>query len=64
MNPSHRASRWAGAVAILILGSIAGGRWLGDGFYALPQNPAVAEIRAPVLVVLAGGKFRIDAALD
>ncbi len=63
-GPSHRASRWAGAIAILILGSIAGVRWAGDNFYDLPRNPPVADIRAPVVVVLAGGKFRIDAALD
>jgi uncharacterized SAM-binding protein YcdF (DUF218 family) len=62
---AHRPSVWAGAASIFILLLIVAIRLLGDKLYDFPVNPGPLEIpKNSAIVVLAGGKFRIEAALS
>lgn len=61
----HRPSAWAGAVAIFLLLLIVTIRLSGDKLYDFPVNPGPTETpKNSAIVVLAGGKFRIEAALS
>lgn len=62
---AHRPSVYAGAIAVFILLLIAGVRVLGAQLYDYPSNPPSNEI-APdsVIICLAGGRGRIDAAFE
>lgn len=65
--PSHprRSSYWAGGLSIVIMLSIVGLRTIGDRLYDFPPNPPLANITSkPLVVCLAGGKGRIEAAFD
>lgn len=60
---AHKPSLYAGAIAIFILSLIAGIRFFGDYLYDYSENLNVKEIPEDALIVcLAGGKFRIEAA--
>ncbi|MGZ3649701.1 MAG: YdcF family protein [Bdellovibrionota bacterium] len=62
-GPKHRSSIWAGAISILLLLAIIGIRVGGDTLYDYPANPApLAFPKDTVIVCLAGGKHRIEAA--
>jgi uncharacterized SAM-binding protein YcdF (DUF218 family) len=61
----HRPSAWAGAIAIFILLMIAGIRVYGDNLYDYPENLAAENLpKDSVIVCLAGGKYRIEAAFS
>jgi len=54
---------WAGALSILILSLIAALRLFGDQLYNFPNNPEITAIpQDSVIICLAGGKFRVEAA--
>lgn len=62
-GPSHVSSLWAGALSILLLCGIGAIRLLGDQLYHYPANPDTAAIsNESVIICLAGGKFRVEAA--
>lgn len=59
----HRPSAWSGALAILLLSLIASLRLFGDRLYEYPANPALSQLPEDAVVIcLAGGKFRVEAA--
>lgn len=61
----HRPSAWAGAISILLLLLIAGIRVFGDNLYDYPDNPPADSLpKDGVIVCLAGGKYRIEAAFS
>lgn len=62
-GPSHASSYWAGALSILLLSLICAIRLLGDRLYHYPANPEISGIPSDsVIICLAGGKFRVEAA--
>ncbi len=64
-GPTHRPSVWAGVISIFLLLLITAIRFLGDELYAYPPNPPTDQLpKNAVIVCLAGGKFRIQAALS
>lgn len=63
----HRPSAWAGAIAVFLLLLIAGIRVFGDNLYEFPPNLEISALpkeKDSVLVCLAGGKYRIEAAFS
>lgn len=65
-GPTHRPSVWAGAISIFLLLLIAGIRVYGDYLYDYPANPTPSDLKPKdgVIVCLAGGKYRIEAAFS
>jgi uncharacterized SAM-binding protein YcdF (DUF218 family) len=62
-GPSHASSLWAGALSILLLSLICAIRLLGDHLYEFPGNPDLKALpEKTVVICLAGGKFRVEAA--
>lgn len=62
-NPAHRPSLWAGFIAIQILLAIIAFRVLGDKLYDF-ATPTAKDPKNALVVCLAGGKFRIESAID
>lgn len=62
---AHRPSVWAGAISIFLLLLIISVRLIGDNLYSYSAiaDPAALP-KDSVIVCLAGGKFRIEAALS
>ncbi len=61
----RRTSYGAGVVAIAILVTIIGIKFLGDQLYSFPGNAPITQLKNhPLVICLAGGKGRIEAALD
>lgn len=59
----HRPSAWAGAISIFLLLMIAGIRVYGENLYDYSENPPAESLpKDGVIVCLAGGKYRIEAA--
>jgi len=64
-SPTHRPSVWAGAISIFLLLLIAGIRVYGDNLYEYPENPSPSNLPKDIVIVcLAGGKYRIEAAFS
>ncbi|MCO5143665.1 MAG: YdcF family protein [Oligoflexia bacterium] len=62
---SHRSSIFAGSAAILILLLITGVRFFGDSLYEFPRPYSEKNLPSDgAIICLAGGKFRIEAALQ
>jgi uncharacterized SAM-binding protein YcdF (DUF218 family) len=60
-GPTHRPSVWAGALSIFLLLLIIGIRFAGDTLYDFPAPPQTLP-EDSVIVCLAGGKHRVEAA--
>jgi uncharacterized SAM-binding protein YcdF (DUF218 family) len=61
----RKSSYWAGGASIAILLAIVGIKFLGDQLYDFPINPTIQTQKGhPLVACLAGGKGRIEAAMD
>ncbi len=59
----HLPSLWSGALSIFLLLLIGGIRLFGDQLYSFPPNPQLNALpKDAVVICLAGGKFRVEAA--
>jgi len=65
-GPTHRPSVWAGALSVFLLLAIIALRVYGDYLYDYPPNPGIADLPQSntAIVVLAGGKHRIETAYE
>lgn len=62
---SHKISLWSGAIVLAVLIFSTLYRLLGDAIFDYPSNPALKNISPETIIVcLAGGKGRIDAAYE
>jgi uncharacterized SAM-binding protein YcdF (DUF218 family) len=62
-GPVHRPSAWAGALSVALLLFIIALRFLGDRLYDYPASPNPLP-KDSLVVCLAGGKYRVEAAFN